>query len=302
MDPSRVPDYLVIGHVCRDVILSPGGEPQPSFGGTVTYAARTVRALGLKVAVVTSAAPDVSLTPILPGIAVHCVPSASTTTFENRYDGSQRSQILRATAAPISLDDVPALWRQASLVHLGPVAQEVDPALVTAFPAALVGVTPQGWLRAWDETGRVYPHSQTEERLRGLLAGDGRPGPDAVVLSIEDVGGDEEVVARLAACARRCLLVVTRGELGATLYVRGKAEHIPAPRVRAVDPTGAGDIFAAAFFAGLLKTRDPHRAARLAVCLASASVRRPGLDGIPKAAELKRCRAQSLPKFKNMVS
>jgi hypothetical protein len=290
MDPTSTPDYLLIGHVCRDIISSPGSQPQHSFGGTVTYAALTARALGLNVAVLTSAAPDLPLAQIWPGIPAHCIPSASTTTFENRYNDGQRRQVLRATASKIGPDDIPPRWRQAALVHLGPVAQEVDPALAAEFPSSLVGITPQGWLRAWDESGQVYPHSQGKERIGGLLACQNGPCPGAVVLSIEDVGGDEKLVAEWAARTDQPLLVVTRGERGATLYVGGKADHIPAPRVRAVDPTGAGDIFAAAFFAGLLKSGDPHRAARLAVCLASASVMRPGLDGIPTAAEIERCR------------
>jgi sugar/nucleoside kinase (ribokinase family) len=53
-----------------------------------------------------------------------------------------------------------------------------------------------------------------------------------------------------------------------------------------VDATGAGDIFAAAFFIRLYKTRDPWEAARFATLLASHSVTRVGLDGIPTAREI----------------
>jgi sugar/nucleoside kinase (ribokinase family) len=279
------PDYLVIGHVCRDIIPGPG-EVQYRFGGTATYSGRTARALGLNVAVVTSAAPDLALVEVLPDIQVHCVPSASTTTFENCYEGGRRRQIIHAPAARIGPGDVPAAWRQPSIVHLGPVAQEVDLALAASFESGFVGVTPQGWFRAWDEQGQVRSH------VWDLLGRGGLTRSDAIVLSIEDVGGDESLVADWAARAPWSAFAVTRGALGVTLYVRGEICHIPAPSVSEVDPTGAGDIFAAVFFIRLHETRDPYEAARFAVCLASASVTRLGLAGIPTAAEIEWCQGE----------
>ncbi len=286
---STAPDYLVIGHVCQDIIPcvaeAGGGRGRAGFalrfGGTVTYAARTARAFGLKVAALTGAAPDFSFEQALPDVTVHCLPSAVTTTFENRYDQGVRRQWIHAQAVPLRQADVPPTWRQAAIVHLGPVAQEVDAALVTAFPGALVGVTPQGWLRTWDGDGRVYPCAWPDQDW--VL-----PRLDALVFSLEDVGGDELLVAGWA--AHTPVLVVTRGAQGATLYVRGKPVHVPAPRVGEVDPTGAGDIFAAAFFIGLRQTGNPYEAAQVATCLAAASVTRRGLEGIPTPAEVERCR------------
>lgn len=276
------PDYLVIGHVCQDVIVQPGSIPLRSAlrpGGTVTFAARTARAFDLNVAVVTSAAPDFDLSAALPEIAIHRLPSTLTTTFENQYQDGNRRQLLHAVAAPIGLADVPPAWKRSAIIHLGPVAQEVDPALMQCFPGAFVGVTPQGWLRRWDEHGRVHP-CVWQEAQQWL------PHLSAIVLSIEDVGGDEALVAAWARQAR--VLVVTRGAHGATLYVDSTPQHIPAPQVVEVDPTGAGDIFAAAFFIHLHRTQDPLLAAHLATRLAADSVTRAGLDGIPRREHLAR--------------
>jgi sugar/nucleoside kinase (ribokinase family) len=55
--------------------------------------------------------------------------------------------------------------------------------------------------------------------------------------------------------------------------------------VREVDPTGAGDIFAAVYFALCQATGDPFAAAEPAVALASASVERQNLASIPTPAE-----------------
>jgi sugar/nucleoside kinase (ribokinase family) len=53
-----------------------------------------------------------------------------------------------------------------------------------------------------------------------------------------------------------------------------------------LDPTGAGDIFATAFFTRLYTTRDPWEAGRFATHLAAYSVQRRGLEGIPTPDEI----------------
>ncbi|MGZ9224566.1 MAG: ribokinase, partial [Anaerolineales bacterium] len=58
--------------------------------------------------------------------------------------------------------------------------------------------------------------------------------------------------------------------------------------------TGAGDIFATAFFVRLFTTHDPWEAARFATLLASHTVRRVGLDGIPTAAEIQEAMTEVL--------
>ena len=73
-------DYLCIGHVTRDI--TPAG---PSLGGTVTFSSLTAKALGKNAAVITSAEPDLNLSPVLDGIPVVCLPAAATSTFENIY-------------------------------------------------------------------------------------------------------------------------------------------------------------------------------------------------------------------------
>ncbi len=78
---------------------------------------------------------------------------------------------------------IPEPWRQSPIVHLGPVAQEVEPGLVRHFPTALVGITPQGWLRAWDKSGHVYASEWPEATFTLGQSG-------ATVLSTDDVMND----------------------------------------------------------------------------------------------------------------
>jgi sugar/nucleoside kinase (ribokinase family) len=278
--PDEPVDYLAIGHICQD--LTPSG-PRP--GGTVAFAALTANALGLCVGIVTSLPADAmagSFLAPLERIALARRPAGTFTTFRNVYDQSGvRTQTLTARAETLAPDDVPAVWRHPAIVHLAPVADEVAPALLDHVQADLVCITPQGWMRAWDGAGRVGFRPWPD-------AGCVLQAADAVVLGVEDVAGDEALVELYAAQAR--LLVVTRGAAGCTLYWRGRAHTIPAPCINpVVDPTGAGDIFAAAFFCRLRQTPDdPRGAARFATQLASASVTRVGLGSIPTPEEVEK--------------
>jgi ribokinase len=72
-------------------------------------------------------------------------------------------------------------------------------------------------------------------------------------------------------------LVVTLGERGALVVPRGEDETwVAAPRVDAVDTTGAGDAFVGAFAVGLASGRSAVAAVRLGCAAAADSVTRRG--------------------------
>jgi len=101
---------------------------------------------------------------------------------------------------------------------------------------------------------------------------------DAVVLSIEDVKGDWDLMEKWAKYAK--ILAVTMGEQGAAIFFKGERIHLAAPRVREIDQTGAGDVFASAFFMRLFHSKDPIAAGKFAVSIASASIEDYGLKAI----------------------
>jgi 1D-myo-inositol 3-kinase len=249
-------------------------------GGTVTFAAMTARALGYRVGILTSAGDDLPLNNTFAGFELVVVPAAQSTTFENLYHDGRRSQYVRATAARLTPGDLPPTWRQAPIVHLGPLTQEVDPGFVDVFPPeTLVGVTPQGWLRRWDSAGLVGACGW--RAARRVLA-----RADALVLSAEDVGGDSARLEEYLRLAR--LAAVTQSWQGATLYSGDCTASFPAYHVREVDPTGAGDVFAAAFFIRLRESGDPHEAARFANAAASFAVEGEGYTTIAGRAAVER--------------
>ena len=265
---KAIPDYLVIGHVTRDVV----SKGESTTGGTATFAALTAARLGLQVGVLTSSRGAVAALAQTAAITVCRKPASATTTFENTYDGGRRRQSLRSRAHTLTIADVPSDWGRAPIVHLGPVAQEVDEHLITAFPQALVGITPQGWLRSWGADGFVRPVAWNAARQ--LL-----PSADVVILSLEDLGGDRQELEVYQQASR--VLVLTAGQRGACVYCQGRADWFPAFEAVEVDSTGAGDVFAAAFLVHFAENGDARGAARFANCAASFVVEGVGTTTVP---------------------
>jgi ribokinase len=105
-------------------------------------------------------------------------------------------------------------------------------------------------------------------------------------------GGDvprtlEDITARARMLADGLAVVVTMGESGALVIEDDRATHVPAPRVDAIDTTGAGDAFCGSLAAGLVGGSSLVDAARDAVRVASQStLRRGALEAFPTTDEI----------------
>lgn len=269
MNIPNIPEYVIVGHICQDLL--PDGSL--SLGGSVSYAATTALRMGCRVGVITSAGPNLDLAGALPGAQISCHRAAATTVFENIYHDGARKQILHKRADVITCDQVPHSWRSAPMVYLGSIDQEIDPSVFHCFAdEALICVMPQGFFRHWDERGRIAFSEWTpsEAVLRRI---------NVLVLSELDVPNPERLVCEWGRFVE--IIVITRAERGATVYQTGDLCHYPARPAQQVDPTGAGDVFAAAFLLHLAEMRDPCQAARFANAAASFSIEGPGVAGIP---------------------
>lgn len=269
-----MPRFLLIGHIAHDE--TPDG---PKLGGTVSYTGGALTAMGEPLSIVTSARPDDPVLSELPkSAALSIIEAPASTVFVNTYEGDVRRQIIRSRAEPLTLDHIPHNWRDSDVVHLAPLADEVDYHLAAAFPGAFVCATPQGWMRAWDLRGVV--RAQRWNHAEALL-----PILSLTVFSEDDIARDRELEAYYASLAK--LMIVTRAAKGCTVYRRGHDPvDVPAPSVSVVDATGAGDVFTGVFLSLYQRTKDPIRAAAAAVKLASFSVTRPGLQGAPTQDEI----------------
>jgi len=265
------PEFVVVGHVVRD-LLSRGWR----LGGTVTFAAVQAQRLGLRAGVVTRAGRELRLSKELPRIAVAGRPAETTTCFENVYEAGRRRQRVPEQAPDIAAADIPDAWRDAAIALLGPVCGELPVDLGRVFPHALVGVSAQGWLRRLDRSRRVR-----------RVAWEGPPfwrGGRVLFVSDEDVGRRPDQIERWTAGVP--IVAQTRYRRGARVYVRGRWRSIAAFPAKEVDPTGAGDVFAAAFLVRYHETSETGEAARFASAAAACSVEGRGIERIATRREI----------------
>ena len=279
-DPVR---FLAIGHVARDEFA---GEPTWRLGGTALYTAATAARLGARAAIVTRVGPKeraaLEERCALVGVELHALPAEVTTTIAFRYVHGKRVMKLKARARGLALTDVPPDLRSAQAVILGSIAHEIDRSLLGAFGDAASVVTAQGYLREWDADGSIHPRRWDDVAEVTATA-------SAIVLSDEDVGGDLSEPRRWASLrAQRPLhtpVIVTFAERGSLVLVDGTETMVPAFHAdRVVDPTGAGDAFAAGLAFALAEGRPLLECVRFAHAVASFAVEAIGTEGLADRA------------------
>jgi len=274
-----MPRLLAIGHVTRDRI-----QGREALGGSVTYAALTARQLGWDAAVLTAAGEDFDAAAELPGVEVVVQPSARTTRFHNDYDREgRRTQTVTAAADPIDLSRLPESWREPDALLLGPVVGELGSGTARALEAELVGALGQGWLREIGAGGQVNPREWRDPAAD--LA-----GVHVLFLAEHDLPTEGYRLGDYLGFVP--ILVVTRGWEGLDLVTRQSSHRVPGLPRAEVDPTGAGDVLAAAFLVAYHETGDPLEAAAFATCAASCAVEGLGASRLGSRAEVERRMAQ----------
>jgi sugar/nucleoside kinase (ribokinase family) len=222
--------------------------------------------------VVTAVADDFPFLETFNEISIHNVGSASTTVFENIYNNKRREQFIGSVAASIHADQIPDAWKSTPILYICPIANEVMPDVINQFPEALIGIGAQGWFREWDDGGRV-------KHKKWVGAESVVSRADVVVyseLDIEEPYAFAKEISRLVPT-----VIVTQSSRGADLFIGNKRTHVPAYKIEEVDPTGAGDVFAAAFLIRYRECRDAVEAAKFACCTASFVCEKEGTAGIP---------------------
>jgi len=266
------PDFVAIGHVTLDRI---GDAIRP--GGAALFAAVAAHRLGLSVGLLTSHGDDFPLDLIPPKIEVVSIPAADTSRFEHQLDAEGRVSHVRAVAGPLTTADVPDDWRGAALTLLAPVLDEVDPMIATLFTEGAVGAAAQGWLRHAARDGLVVPRTwRSPDRLLQSV--------QALFLSREDIRGQESEVVDWF--QRMPIGVLTADRDGALLFVNGERYEVRPRPAREVDPTGAGDVFAATFLVQYQRDGDPWQAAAAAACAGSLAVEGQGWSAVADRATL----------------
>lgn len=100
-------------------------------------------------------------------------------------------------------------------------------------------------------------------------------------------GTDARMAAAVLAPGPGRIAIVTLGRDGAVMARDGVLTPVAAPRVKAVDTAGAGDVFVGVFAGALCRGAAPDRAMRAATAAAAIAVTRPGtVPSFPSRTEL----------------
>lgn len=175
-------------------------------------------------------------------------------------DGRRTMLTQRGACVGLSPDDLDESWlRDTRLLHVPAYSLFVEP-LASATRAAIKLVREAKGMVAVDLSSAAGLRAFGPSRMAYVLA---RLSPEVLFATEKEA---DTLAVPLESLAQ--VPVLKRGALGCRVFGR----DVPAPDVQAVDPTGAGDAFAAAFCVAWLRGATPTEAAEQAVAAASHSV------------------------------
>ncbi len=264
-------DIATLGHLTRDVVDS--GPTRP--GGAVFYAARALAETSARVSVAASCAEADRALLVAPleafGLPVRWYASETTSAYSFHYEGDRRIMRQDAVGDPWLPERALEAAEDAPWVHVGALVRTDFPtetlaALATAERRLLIDA--QGLVRT-PALGPLRTNGAIGDLLRHVT-----------ILKVNDE--EAEILVGSAEPHRlRSLgvpeVLLTLGSRGAVVVAGEVVERVPAHTVEGpVDPTGAGDTFAAGYLVARAAGADPVEAARTGNDLVSTFLRRAG--------------------------
>jgi sugar/nucleoside kinase (ribokinase family) len=264
----------VIGALTIDFNIS-GGSPYRFLGGGGFYSSISLAGIGVETTLFTAYGPDINPEWVnrLRGHGVNvCVQSLEKSiVFENSYRGSSRVQ--KASGEPrVKIFVDKSRLEGLHAVHVTPVLNEVDHRVLEELAEAgcKVSIDVQGFIRSVGEDGYVT-------RVKRLLLDEFLKHVDYVHMSLEEqLFFLKRDVKELFEINPGIIVEITDSEHGSFVIDRKHCYRIPAFETMAVDPTGAGDVYASIFLAKHVEKGELLEAGLYASASASIKVEKTG--------------------------
>lgn len=268
----------VIGSITIDQIVT-RDQRYRKLGGVTTYAGITYRRHGIPALVVSNLArPDRKILDRLKAekLAVFVQTTERTTHFVNDIRRQRRHQALLWQAGPITAGQIRAIVDRVDGLHLGPLHPlDIDPAAISLVRESnrWVFLDVQGYTRAV-QNQKIYP-CVSDGLTAGLTAARVVKANGVEYRSVLDFYRMD-----LAELMRRYKIeefVVTLGEIGGFVQTPSGEifRYAAQSAVSAVDPTGAGDVF----FAAYIVSRFSHQMPIPEACRCAASIAAQQVEG-----------------------
>lgn len=276
------PDLIVIGHLLKETIKFPNKVVGPLLGGVAAYFAVIASALGARTGIVSKIGTDMSKDLLAPlfevavdtrGLSIEGAESRISE-LEYNVDGRKFMSYLRK-GRKITFENIPKDYLEANIVYIAPQEWEVSIDVIESIYQfnKNIAIELAGYGGA-----HCSNHSLKTEKtfIKKLLS-----YCKIAKLSIEDAyylfGEDDAIrIAKMLVKWVSDICIVTRAERGAIVATADAIYEIPPLTQKAVDCTGAGDAFAAAFLVSYLKSPDVREAGLFASATASLLIEKRG--------------------------
>jgi sugar/nucleoside kinase (ribokinase family) len=280
-------EIVVVGHLSRDLIVTPE-YTRESLGGGTAYAMIAPKLGALGAGIVTRVGSDFEQSYIAElknsGLDISGLRTAGkrSTRFVNQYDQEgNRTQRVEAVAPEIRSSDLLPQHLQANIFHFAPLIYEVHPSCIETARThgALVSLDVQGFTRTLDGERVIATHwKDAAQVLRYVDVVKCDPSELKLVMG---EGTQLASVTKMLEYGPR-VVVVTRDRAGSTIYTRNIQLDIPLVLAdRMVDTTGSGDTYIIGFMLEYMRTGDVRRAGLFGATCASYNLEYVGPYNLP---------------------
>ncbi|MEM3403971.1 MAG: PfkB family carbohydrate kinase [Nitrososphaeria archaeon] len=290
-------DVILVGNYSIDVNTCLGEQISNSLGGAPVYSGSIFTLFGNRTALFSQIGFDYYEEAVqfcrIRGIdfrGLRRLPQR-TLAFENTYDdeGNRRQKCFNTTPK-LLFKELPREYFDSKAFYIAPIMGEVDLELLKELRRKEITLMldPQGLMRNIGEEGRIE-----------LTFNQGELEPVFELVDIVKIGNDEFQASNMEVKDVMEWLkdigvsvgIVTRGKEKVTIASKNTIIEVPTINVAVEDPTGAGDVFGAAFLSEYLRGYDAAEAAKIANIAAGLKIRYKGPNGFPTRREVLRHKA-----------
>ncbi len=288
-------DIVVVGHLSRDLIITPETKSEALGGGTA-YAMLAPSLNAFDAGIISSVGEDFeqeywktlkSSGLVLTGLRKS---GSESTRFVNKYDTKgNRVQMVEALAEPITPADFSDLHLDANIIHFSPLTAseiDIDCIRLARSNAKVTSIDVQGYVRSIDSSGMVIPRNWIErDEILGLV--------DVVKFNESELKMSVDAESELSAASQILnlgprIVLVTHDTKGSIIYTRDSQITIPLVSANAqVDSTGCGDVYAIGFLLEYMKSSNLKRAGLFAATCSSFNVETIGPYNMPSRLDVK---------------
>ena len=252
--------FLVVGESLVDIVVpSGGGDRHDAVGGSCLNVAVGLARLDVPTTLVTRIGDDRLGETIVDHVHASNVTLSEDSVVPGGVTSTATAHLDERHAATYDFDiawDLPpqTLPAGSTGVHVGSLGSALPPGRTSVVDLVRQAVTADVFV-SYDPNIRPFFLDDAAQAWREVLEIAG--GACLVKLSDEDLrllrpdDAEDDVCRELLSAGRTELVVLTRGEKGATAFTAGTTTEVPAPPTEVVDTVGAGDSFMAAMLAML---------------------------------------------------